>query len=108
MATPFIIIVFLIIIVCVVLAVIVGIFMHTNSRLGGAETEQENIGTMPEEAQMQPITGPLPPFLLNPTQPLSEIYYHDEQIPLPEPLPLQPDPSHMPPTGPLPIYHNNQ
>ncbi len=116
MATTFIIIVCLIILICITLAVIVGIFMHVNSGLNNGEPEPAG-AMLDDNAQMHSITGPLPPFLLNPTQPLSEIYYHEEQnlIPQPEPLqaePTEPMPPHMPqgpqPTGPLPIYHHNQ
>jgi hypothetical protein len=129
MATTFIIIVSLIICVCIALAVIVGFFMHTNNGLNSGELEQAGdvqANTTPIDTT-HTITGPLPPFMLNPTQPLSEIYYHDEQTSTPAPLttpsqPLQPPNIPLPPgpqptgplppgpqpTGPLPIYHNNQ
>jgi len=117
MATTFILIIFLILLVCITLAVIVGIFMHINSGESEStaamldESAAHNItGPLPPEHN---ITGPLPPFMLNPTQPLSEIYYHEEQSSNSRPLQTEPhEPTYMPPnaqsTGPLPLYHNNQ
>lgn len=101
MGTPFIIIIFAIIFVCVAIAVIVAALMRANNELGGEETEQVHAPGSPAD-DPHDTTGPLPPFMPLPhqTQPLSEIYYYNEQAPTPQPyvpLPLSDTP--IPPTS---------
>ncbi|GAC1376770.1 MAG: hypothetical protein NVS2B12_35160 [Ktedonobacteraceae bacterium] len=129
MATPFIVVILLIVLVCVTVAIIVGRFMHTNNGIDALDAEPIDASSAPTDGVPIPVpivpampvlTGPLPPFIVNPTQPLSEIYYHEGLPPdappagpdvpdvpgVPGVPPIQPDAP--PPTGPLPMYHHNQ
>ncbi len=123
MGTPFIIVVFAIIFVCIAMALVVVGFMRTNSGLGDEEASQASPAPV-DAPEPHNTTGPLAPFMPLPhqTQPLSEIYYYDEHIASPQPsAPLAPldsstlateaeaPPPHLPPpTGPLPGYYPNQ
>lgn len=123
MGTPFIIIIFAVIVVCIAIAIIMASMMRTNSGLGVEEAEMAEASSAPvDNPGLASSTGSLPVFLPLPhqTQALSEIYYYDERIPgsqpsaplapLTSPPPAQPAPLEasvppmQPPTGPLPGY----
>ncbi len=121
--TPFIVAIFFVIFICIAIAVIVVAFMRTNNEPGDEETERAYDPAAPAGSpELHSMTGPLPPFMPLPhqTQPLSEIYYYNEQTQQPSPPPTLSDPSPEPPaqpeappspmrpTGPLPGYYPNQ
>lgn len=122
MGTPFIITVFAIIVVCIAIAIIVAGLMRTNSGLDNEESGQAGAPLVPsDDSELHSPTGPLPSFMPHQTQPLSEIYYYNEQVqglqpsaqltsldlsgpPAQSTLSEPPAPHMLPPTGPLPDY----